>query len=544
MNGMEKVKDKVKEKLRKQRSAEIWSVFAKHNFYVNGFDPKELRTTLEDLGPTYVKMGQIMSSRSDILPEKYCIELAKLRSEVAPMDASAARAVIEEETGKRIDEIYSEFRDEPIGSASVAQAHYGVLKDGTRVVTKVQRPEIAEMMRRDFVLLKKLASAVNVAVEADNSLGVLDFHSVLKELENVTEEELDFRIEAENTRVFRENCIEDDSVISCPTVIDELSTERILTMTYVDGFSIANKERVDSAGWDRQAIGKAIIENYMHQVLDVGIFHADPHQGNIMIRNNGVPCWIDFGMIGRVSDRSINVIQSMITSVLKKDAESLANSALSIATVRGKVNKTKLTEDLNSLLERYASFTSIDELDLGKVLTDLTKTMAEHRITMPGEYTLLTRSLITLEGVIDDFCPELNLISFLSDKMLERARANFDLRSKVADVLGSIASTGVKTFHLPATISDVLQTLTKGRMKINFELTGYDDFMKRINTTVKDVILAAFSCVLFSGSCRLCVADIQPKLDGIPVFALIGFVVSIALGIYTICSVAKNRNKD
>ena len=136
-----------------RRSAEILAVFTKHNFYSGGFTPEELRTTLEDLGPTYVKIGQIMSSRTDILPESYCRELEKLRSNVKPLEAEAVRAVIEEETGRRIDEIYSEFKDEPIGSASIAQAHYGVLKDGTKVVTKVQRPGIADMMKEDFVLL-------------------------------------------------------------------------------------------------------------------------------------------------------------------------------------------------------------------------------------------------------------------------------------------------------------------------------------------------------------------------------------------------------
>ncbi|MGX8706871.1 MAG: AarF/UbiB family protein, partial [bacterium] len=154
-------------KWEKTRSAEILGVFTAHNFYANGFTPVELRTTLEDLGPTYVKIGQIMSSRVDMLPESYCKELEKLRQNVKPLDAEIARAVIEQETGKKIDEIYSEFRDAPLGSASIGQAHYGVLLDGTRVVTKVQRPLIADMMRKDFVLLKKLASILNIIGEAN-----------------------------------------------------------------------------------------------------------------------------------------------------------------------------------------------------------------------------------------------------------------------------------------------------------------------------------------------------------------------------------------
>ena len=152
--GRQETKAEIKDKT---RSAEILGVFAKHNFYAGGLTPEELRTTLEDLGPTYIKIGQIASSRTDLLPERYCRELEKLRSNVAPLDFEIVRQVIEQETGKKLEEIYSEFQSKPLGSASIAQAHYGILKDGTRVVTKVQRPQIAEKMRKDFVLLNKLA---------------------------------------------------------------------------------------------------------------------------------------------------------------------------------------------------------------------------------------------------------------------------------------------------------------------------------------------------------------------------------------------------
>ena len=316
-----------------RRSAEILNVFANHNFYVNGFTPYELRTTLEDLGPTYVKIGQIMSSRTDMLPKSYCEELEKLRSSVAPLDAETVRAVIEEETGQRIEDLYLEFHDEPLGSASIGQAHYGVLLDGTPVVTKVQCPLIADMMRRDFVLLKKLAGMVGVMGEEDEAQGAVDLRAVVGELEKVTEEELDFRVEAENTRTFRARCIEDDTVVSCPTIIDELTTVRILTMTFVDGYSISHVDRIEADGYDRVEVGRALTENYLHQILDVGVFHGDPHQGNIML-SQGVPYWIDFGMMGRIDERSMGVIQDLIFALVMKDSEALTNAALAIGKPR------------------------------------------------------------------------------------------------------------------------------------------------------------------------------------------------------------------
>ena len=191
------------EKKNTKRAAQMISVLAKHNFYANGLTPEELRTTLEDLGPTYVKIGQIMSSRVDLLPEIYCKELEKLRQNVKELDPAISRAVIEAETGRKIDEIYSEFRDAPIGSASIGQVHYGVLKDGTKVVTKVQRPLIAEMMQKDFDLLKKLAPLLD-GDEAGKDPDALSLGSIIDEFEKVTKEELDFRIEAANTKFFRE----------------------------------------------------------------------------------------------------------------------------------------------------------------------------------------------------------------------------------------------------------------------------------------------------------------------------------------------------
>ena len=335
----------------KHRSAEIIAIFARHNFYANGFTPQELRTTLEDLGPTYVKMGQIMSSRVDLLPPVYCKELEKLRENVKPLDPAVAKAVIEQETGKRIDEIYTEFQDEPLGSASIAQVHYGVLKDGTRVVTKVQRPLIADMMRKDFVLLGRLVDLVNI-VEEDSDEQVIDFKSVIEQLEQVTKAELDFRIEAENTRLFKKECIDDEERISCPTVIDDLTTERVFTMTYIDGCSIDDTEKLLAEGCDLSEIGSVIVDSYLHQILDVGTFHGDPHQGNILV-SHGKPYWIDFGMIGHITDKDIDLIQTAVKGMLIQDANVLVNAVMGMGAASEKTERTKLTHDAEGFIEQY-----------------------------------------------------------------------------------------------------------------------------------------------------------------------------------------------
>ena len=529
------------EKRKKTRAAEIMAVFANHNFYANGFTPVELRTTLEDLGPTYVKIGQIMSSRVDMLPESYCKELENLRQNVKELDPEIAKAVIEQETGRKIEDIFLEFRDKPLGSASIGQAHYAVLKDGTKVVTKVQRPLIADMMREDFALLKKLAGIVNTVGEAEDGEQMVDLLSVIEELEKVEEEELDFRVEAENTRFFKENCIDDEEKITCPTVIDELTTERLFTMTFVDGYSISKKDRIIAEGYDPEQIGSVILDNYIHQVLDVGTFHGDPHQGNIMI-SHGKPVWIDFGMIGRITDQDVNIIQSLIMSLIEGDMDALVNAIMSMGATSPKTDRNKLLEDAEMMFAKYMNVTNLDELDLAALLGEITELAGKHHISLPGKYTMLVRSIATIEGVIEQLCPELNLFAQITDRILERVKQSFDAKQELLAAGKDALELGKKVSKMPGLAYDALNNAVKGRLKVNFALTGYEEILNSLNKTVRDVVLAMFACVLFIGSALLSSADIQPKTpDGQPLVAAVGMIFSIALGIYTIRSMTKKK---
>ena len=519
---------------KKTRGAEIMGIFARHNFYAGGLTPEELRTTLEDLGPTYVKIGQIMSSRTDLLPERYCAELVTLRQRVQPLDPEVAKAVIEDQTGKKIDEIYSEFRDKPIGSASIAQAHYGVLKDGTKVVTKVQRPLIAEMMYEDFELLKKLGSVVNVVSDSGDGTSMIDLVSVIEEFETVTKEELDFTVEADNTREFREKCIEDEEKMSCPRIIDELSTDKILTMTYVDGYSISDKERMESEGYDVEDVGARIVNNYVHQVLDVGMFHADPHQGNIMFAG-GIPYWIDFGMIGRISESNINMVSKIVMGVIQGDAEDIVTAALSMGTASPKTDSNKLMKDVETFMNKFMTGTSIEDVDVDEMFAAFSDLAAANYITLPSEFTMLLRSLIMIEGVIEELCPALNLFQLLSDKFMERAKKNFDMKQKLLEAGGDILSMGKKAARIPTLAADALKDIVKGNMKINLELMGYESLMNSLSVLIRNIILAIFSCVIFTGSCVLCLTHIGPSTkSGMPLMSAVGFLFSIALGIYSI----------
>ena len=517
----------------KHRYAEMLAIFAKHNFYANGFTPLELRTTLEDLGPTYVKMGQIMSSRSDLLPASYCHELENLRQNVKPLDPAVARAVIEQETGKKIEDIYAEFRDEPLGSASIGQAHYGVLKDGTRVVTKVQRPLVADMMKKDFVLLKKLSELVNI-VEEDSDGQVIDFKSVIDVLEKVTNDELDFRIEAENTRFFKENCIEDGEAVSCPTVIDELTTSRIFTMTFVDGCSLADKERLEAEGCDLDSIGRAIVENYVHQVFDVGVFHADPHQGNIMV-SHGRPYWIDFGMIGRISEKDVALIEELVKAMIARDEEALVDAVMSMGAASSATDRAKLTQDAAVYIKKYMNAKSVSDINMTDVFDEIMGVASKNHVSMPSRFTMLARSVTTMEGVIEQLCPELNIFDLLYKKMKEHMRKNFSLEREIAEMGRSVIDASRKTAKIPVLASKALDNMVKGKLKMNMEITGWEEPLDRLSHIIRYSVLTLVACVLFVGSCILCTTDFMPKLsNGMPLIAVAGLVFSIALAIFSV----------
>ena len=522
----------------KKRSAEILGIFASHNFYANGFTPEEMRTTLEDLGPTYVKIGQIMSSRTDVLPENYCKELEKLRQNVRPLEPEVARQVIEEETGKKIDEIFSEFKDEPLGSASIGQAHYGVLKDGTKVVVKVQRPKIAKMMRKDFALLKELAGRKKNKPENEEGSQIVDMVEVIEELEKVTNEELDFRIEAANTRFFKENCIPDETKISCPTVIEELTTERIFTMTFVDGYTIAHKDRMIEEGLDLNEIGHAICENFLYQVFDVGTFHGDPHQGNLMI-SNGRPYWIDLGMIGHITDQDINSLTKIVLAILVGDNENMVDGILGMGTASPKTDRDKLLEDVNRFTDKLAAkntqVTSVADMDTSELFNEITSLAEKHYVKLPGDYTMFVRALITIEGVIEEMCPELDLLELVTNKMKERTVEDLNIEKKLADAGKTILNAGKKAAQIPGLITDTLSTFSKGKSKLTLDLTGIEEPLEKTGNFLRYVVVAALACVLFLGSCLLALVDIYPKTpNGMPLLSVVGIVFSIALAIFAV----------
>ncbi len=522
----------------RKRLREIFEVFSSHNFFVDGLTPAALRILLEDLGPTFVKIGQIMSSRPDILPKEYCEELGKLRSEVKPLEVSVVKEQILAEFGKPVEELFTSFEEEPLGSASIAQVHAAVLKDGRKVVAKVQRPNVAESMRMDFSMMKRMADLA-ADIRSDGTIAIRD---VILELEKVTEDEIDFRVEAENTRKFRELCTDPENGIDCPQIIDELSGEHVMTMTYVGGYSIGHKDRMTEDGLDLNEIGQKLVGNYLDQIMDAGFFHGDPHQGNIMIEDGRI-IWLDMGMMGRLNDTERQLVGDLLVTVSAQDIEGLKSVILDLGTAVGRIDHMQLSEDLESFVRRYGS-AALDDLDLGKAMQEIMDLAEKHHVELPGWISMLARGLITIEGVVTDVCPDLNILGLLSEKMKSRVWKNFHLKDEAKDAMKSVTEAARKSVRIPSLAADALKNLNRGRTRVNIELSSYEGLMDRLDRIVGRFILAIFACTLLLASSLICMTDMQPKILGIPAVGLLGFIIAAALGIFVIIKMAQRGNEE
>lgn len=310
---MKQEEKNTKEHNSKGRLREILSVLKRYHI-TQGIQPDKLCAILEDLGPTYVKLGQIMSMRSDMIPEKYCKQLSRLRTDVKPLPFDVILGVLEQELGEPPEQVFLQIDSRPLGSASIAQVHKAVLKTGEPVVLKVQRPGIKETMTQDIALIKKASGLLNFAAGTGD---LIDFRGIIDEMWETTKEEMDFFKEADHLELFYNNQKE-ISYITCPKVYREYSSCRLLVMSYIDGIQIDQTASLEELGYDMLEIGEKAAENFCKQILEDGFFHADPHPGNLWI-SDGKIAWLDLGMAGHLSDHYKAILKRAISAILKDD---------------------------------------------------------------------------------------------------------------------------------------------------------------------------------------------------------------------------------
>ena len=478
---------------------------------VHGLTPVKMRLMFEALGPTFVKVGQILSMRSEILPQSFCDELAKLRADADPMPYGTVLQVLEDEYGRPAGEIFDHIDATPLGSASLAQVHRAKLTTGEDVAVKVQRPGVRETMAQDVSIMRTIA---RIAAKTMPSAQVVDLSGVVEELWDTFEAETDFMIEARNLAEFKRFC-EHYKYMDCPKPYSDLCTEHVVVMDYVEGISVSHPDELIEAGYDLKEIGTKLVDNYATQVLDEGFFHADPHPGNIMVRGGQIVL-LDLGMTGRLNAKTRSVLKDMIFAVAKQDSPALADGLLRFAGAEADPEDyPALLADLDVIVKEFGTV-DLAELDIAAMLTALTQMAQRHGIEVPSTVTTVGRALVTLEGLLDEFIPDVNMIQIISDHIA--------------------ASTSKKDFAKDEakSLKVASRMLTSGQLRVNMEMVGSQEPIHLLANMVNRLTMALIVVGLFIGSSIVYYAGIKPVIFGIPIVGFLGYVIAFVLSVWIV----------
>ncbi len=506
------------------RLREITAVLRK-NSITRGITPEKLRQILEDLGPTYIKLGQIMSSRSDILPQKYCDELMHLRSDVPAMAFSQVEQVMNESFGYSWKKIFRSIEPDPLGSASIAQVHRAVLRSGEKVVVKVQRQGIYETLSRDIGLLRRAVKFLPPMAVKD----LVDLDLVLAELWKVSQEEMNFLMEASNMEEFADKN-SDIVFVEVPHLYREYTTAKVLVMEYVEGFAIDDKEDLLANGYDLGEIGTKFADNFIKQVIEDGFFHADPHPGNVMIRDGKI-VWIDMGMMGRLTNRDREFISNAVEGVALNDIGKIQDSVLAIGEFRGKPDQSQLYSDLQALMSQYGTV-DFGSIDISVLTKDLMETMKNNQIVMPHGLTLLARGMTHVEGILSNISPDINMVQIASARLKRQLLQEENLKKELKSAFKSTLRSLRRAVDIPSLAADILQGHMKGQTKVNLDLHVSDDLAQLLRRLIRNIVMGLWVMALLISSSIICTTDMKPKILGIPALGAFGYLIAFIIVMY------------
>ena len=520
----------------RERLKEITAVLRRHQV-TRGVTPEKLRAILEELGPTYVKLGQIMSLHSDVLPQRYCDELMKLTSEVTPMPFETVEEVINRSYREDWHNIFSSIDRDTLGSASIAQVHRARLIDGTDVIVKVERKGIYDIMARDIGLLKR---AVNILPPVGGLKNVVDLEMVLDELWSTAQEEMDFLKEAANMEEFTRNN-QGVRYIRCPKLYHEYTTSRVLVMEYIGGCPVDDKETLLAEGYDLGEIGRKLVNNYIKQVMEDGFFHADPHPGNVKVMDGKI-VWIDMGMMGRLSYRDRNLMAQAVRAIAVGDIAVLEATITDLGEIQGKVDSGKLYGELRDLMDRYgnASMGSIDAVEFFK---DTMEVMKNNSIKLPHGMTMLVRGLTQMQGVLLGISPDINMAEIAAARLREEMLQNFDFKAEAGKTGRRIYKAVGRTLDIPPLVKVALEEYLKGQSRINMELDATRKFSDLMRRLVRNLVMGLWVMALLISSSIICTTDMKPKILGIPALGFFGYVLAFIICLYVFVRHFFTRNK-
>ena len=493
---------------------------------------QRIRMVCEDLGPTAVKMGQILSTQPDIIPAPLVEEFKKLQSHVNPFPFEKIRKVLEQELKGEIDDYFDIIIDKPIGSGSIAQVHKARLKEsGEWVALKIQRPGIEKALKTDLEILHWLAREIH---ERISDMHPYDLPGVVQTLRKSLLRETDFTIEANNSKIFANSNPYEDVVFS-PEVIDEFTSERLLVTEYIEGTRadkvthLSEEERISLAHHGGISI--------FHQIIIKGFFHADPHPGNIIVTPDKRICLIDWGMTGQLTRHMRYHLADMLTALKGKDAERITRVALAMSHNQKKVDSQQVEMEINQIIHKYPS---LDVGKIGRVMLDLINILGQNGIQLSRDYTLLAKSILSIEQTGHALDNEFDIGKVAKPFLEQLTMERINPIGRWKELLWNLHNGIFKLNALPGDISRLIRRIENEEVSVNLHHTGLNRLMDTINSSSNRLTLAIIIGALIIGSSMIITTGVAPLILGYPALGIIGYLMSFFLGVWIVFDILRH----
>lgn len=495
---------------------------------------QRIRMAMEELGPTFIKLGQILSTRPDLIPLEYAQELSKLQDQVPPFPYDDVREIMRSEIGKSPEEIFEHLEETPLAAASIGQVHRAQLKDDEEVVVKVQRPGIRRTLEVDLEIMLHLADLMERHLE---ELEIQHPTRIVEEFARSIEKEINYSIEASHIEHFAGQFI-DDKTVYVPKVFREITTERILTMECVEGIKASKVDRLLQEGYDLREIAKRGANLIMKQIFVHGFFHADPHPGNIFILPNNVVCYLDFGVMGRISRQEQEDFADLAMQVVRRNEKRVVDDMLKLTYYDEEPDRGELERDVAGFIDQHL-YRSLKELEVGRLLHGLVEILTRYKMCIKPHLFLVIKALSAAEGVGRMLDPDFEIVRhaepFIHDIQLRR----LDPKRIAGDIIESGTELVYLLKDIPGELRRILRQAREGKLKIEFEHRGLDPMLFTHDRTSNRIALAIVLASLIIGSSLIILSGIPPKWHEIPIIGLGGFVVAGVIGLWLLVSVLR-----
>ncbi len=495
-----------------------------------------LRRTLEKLGPTFIKFGQLLSVRPDLVPKEYSKELEKLQDKVPEFPFNEVKNIIEKEFGKDINKIFLHFEKKPIASASISQVHKAILKNGDKVAVKVQRPNVKQIMETDIEIMFYFANLIEKYVEKIRKFKPV---KIVNEFKDWTEKELDFRLESRNAMRFAQN-FKGSKTVHIPKVYDDLTSEKVLTLEFIEGVELHNINEIKKKRFDFNQIIKNSFDAVMTQVFVHGIFHADPHPGNIIIMKDNTIAFVDFGIVGYFDEKLKSRSVDLLYGIIEQDEEVIMDTLVRMGMESDTIDYEQLRADISFIIQPL-QHSSIKDIKVSRVLEEILDIALKHRLRVPAQFVLFGKTIIILEGVAIEYDPNFKLVEtakpFIERLIARRKSPFYAWKSFIHNI--NIYRKFAEEF--PEKAERALEKIQKGTIKVDIEDADIKKLSLEIDRSSNRVAYGLLIAALLITSAILIQVQKGPTILGVPFLSFLSFSFASILVFILFISIVRER---